>query len=242
VHADVFLRDLAAGTTVRANVGPSNVQDDGGAGICAISSDGRNVAFDSAGDDLVPGDSNGVADVFVRDLFRGTGFTSLCEAGAGGVVACPCGNPPSPAGPPGRGCDNSSSTGGAVLAVTGGAFLSEDTLAFTTTDERPTAASFLLQGTAEIAAGAVYGQGVRCVTGTLRRLYNRSAVGGSITVPDVAAFDPSVSARSAALGFPIQAGESRWYLVAYRDPLVLGGCSPVSTFNATQTGRVTWSP
>jgi hypothetical protein len=29
--------------------------------------------------------------------------------------------------------------------------------------------------------------------------------------------------------------------VYYRDPVVLGGCSAGSTFNATQTGRVTWS-
>jgi hypothetical protein len=40
----------------------------------------------------------------------------------------------------------------------------------------------------------------------------------------------------------IQAGESRWYLVYYRDPIVLGGCPATSTFNATQTGQVTWWP
>ena len=154
-------------------------------------------------------------------------------------MVCPCGNPPLG---PGRGCDNSSSTGGAVLLATGGAFLSEDTLAFTTTGERPTAASFLLQGTAAIDVGTVYGQGVRCMTGALRRLYHRAASGGSITVPDASAFDLPVSEQSAVLGSPIFAGESRWYLVAYRDPVVLGGCPAARTFNATQTGRVTWAP
>jgi Tol biopolymer transport system component len=239
LRADAFLRDLQSGATTRVNLALSNGQDDGGVGACEISADGRNVVFDSSGENLVPGDTNAVADVFVRDLVHGPAFTSACDAGVAGVISCPCGNPPSSTG---RGCDNSSSTGGAVLAASGGAFLSEDTLTFTTSGERPTAASFLLQGTAEIAAGAVYGQGVRCLTGVLRRLYDRAAVGGSVTVPDVAAFDPTVSARSAALGFPIAAGESRWYLVAYRDPFVLGGCPSVSTFNATQTGRVTWSP
>jgi hypothetical protein len=239
LRPDAFLRDLAAGTTSRVNLGPSNQEDDGGVDKCAISSDARNVAFDSAGRDLVPNDTNDVADVFVRDLYRGTGFTRVCDPGVAGVAACPCANPPSGAG---RGCDNSSATGGAILTATGGAFLSEDTLAFTTSGERATAASFLLEGTSSLAGGAVYGQGVRCLTGELHRLYHASAVLGSITVPDVLAGDPPVSIRAAILGRPISAGESRWYLVAYRDPIVLGGCPASRTFNTTPTGYVVWSP
>jgi hypothetical protein len=87
----------------------------------------------------------------------------------------------------------------------------------------------------------VYGQGVRCVGGTLKRLFTQSAAGGSIFVPQWPAGDPPVSARSAAKGNPISAGQSRWYLVFYRDPIVLGGCPSGSTFNATQTGLVVWS-
>jgi Tol biopolymer transport system component len=239
LHPDAFRRDLDAGTTERVNLGPSNLQDDGGVDSCAISGDGRNVAFDSTGDDLVPNDTNATADVFVRDLFRGTGFSIACDAGVAGIVACPCANPPSDAN---RGCDNSSATGGAILAATGGAFLSEDTLAFTTSDERPTAASFLMEGTSDLAGGAPYGQGVRCLTGELHRLYHQTAIAGSITVPDVAAGDPPVSVRAATLGRAIAAGESRWYLVAYRDPIVLGGCPASRTFNTTPTGRVVWAP
>lgn len=37
-----------------------------------MSADGRYVAFYSASDDLVPGDTNGVVDVFVRDRRQGT--------------------------------------------------------------------------------------------------------------------------------------------------------------------------
>ena len=48
--------------------------------------------------------------------------------------------------------------------------------------------------------------------------------------------------RSALKGDLIQAGDSRYYLVFYRDPIVLGGCPASSTFNCTQTGMVTWSP
>src|SRR5262249_33725593 len=124
----------------------------------------------------------------------------------------------------------------------GGAFLSSDSLVFSTLGERSTATSVLLQGTSLAASGIVYGQGVRCVVGTLTRLYIKSAVGGSITAPNIAAGDPSVSERSSAKGDVIQPGQSRWYLVYYRDPIVLGGCPASSTFNATQTGRVDWSP
>jgi len=74
------------------------------------------------------------------------------------------------------------------------------------------------------------------------RLFAKTAVAGSITAPDFGAGDPTVSARSAAKGDVIQPGQSRWYLVYYRDPIVLGGCPASSTFNATQTGQVTWWP
>jgi hypothetical protein len=117
-----------------------------------------------------------------------------------------------------------------------------DSLVFTTSGEKPTATSVLLQGTTLVASGSVYGQGVRCVGGALKRLYTKTASGGSITAPEFGLGDPTVSARSAAKGNPIGAGQSRWYLVFYRDPVVLGACPAASTFNATQTGQVSWSP
>jgi hypothetical protein len=166
-------------------------------------------------------------------------MTSLCGPGIGGVIACPCSNPP---GGPGSGCDNSGATGGAVLAASGDTHLSSDSLVFTTSGEKPTATSILLQGSALDPSGVVYGQGVRCVAGTLHRLFTKHATAGSITVPEFGAGDPSVSARSAALGDVIQPSQSRLYLVFYRDPIVLGGCPASSTFNATQTGRIDWMP
>jgi hypothetical protein len=84
--------------------------------------------------------------------------------------------------------------------------------------------------------------GVRCTSGTFKRLYTKAASGGVVHAPDFAAGDLQVSVRSAALGDPILAGQSRWYFVYYRDPIVLGGCPATSTFNATQTGQVTWTP
>jgi hypothetical protein len=125
------------------------------------------------------------------------------------------------------------------LTASGFAYLTSDTLLFHTSGEKPAATSILMQGNALIASGAVFGQGVRCAGGALKRLYTTNASAGSIAVPQPG--DPSVSVRSAALGDVIQAGESRWYLVYYRDPIVLGGCPANSTFNATQTAQIAWS-
>lgn len=51
-----------------------------------------------------------------------------------------------------------------------------------------------------------------------------------------------MSARSAAKGNVIAAGQIRAYLLFYRDPAVLGGCPAGSTFNATEAWVATWSP
>ncbi|HEV8111915.1 MAG TPA: FG-GAP-like repeat-containing protein [Planctomycetota bacterium] len=166
-----------------------------------------------------------------------TPIQDVCQPGAAGVIACPCSNPPAAAP---RGCDNSAGTGGAILTGAGNPSLASDTLVFTTSDEKPTALSVVLQGNAIAPSGVVYGQGVRCVGGSLKRLYIKAAAGGSITAPQGG--DPSVSARSAALGSVIVPGQHRWVLVYYRDPSVLGMCSPSSTFNATGTLDVSWVP
>ncbi len=162
---------------------------------------------------------------------------SYCSPGVAGVLACPCSNPPAGAG---RGCENSSATGGASINATGTPSLAADTLVFSTTGEKPTATSIVLQGNATDATGVAFGQGVRCVTGGLKRLYVKTASGGSITAP--LGGDPSVSARSAAAGDTIVAAQHRYYMVYYRDPVVLGGCSSTSTFNGTNALNVTWSP
>jgi Tol biopolymer transport system component len=234
---DVFVRDRQSATTTRVSVDSAGVQGNLLSYFPSISTTGRFVAFASSASNLVAGDTNDSIDVFVHDR-TASGFTSVCDPGVSGVIACPCSNSPSGLG---RGCDNSSATGGAILSASGIAYLSMDNLVFSTSGEKPIATSSVLQGDAFVATGLVFGQGVRCVAATLKRLYTKTAVGGSITAPDFGAGDPTVSARSAVLGDTIQAGQVRYYLVYYRDPILLGGCPASSTFNATQTGQVAWS-
>jgi len=69
----VFVRDRQAGTTQRVNVNSAGVPSNSEPGECDISGDGRYVAFVDYGSNLVANDTNGEADVFVRD--RQTGVT-----------------------------------------------------------------------------------------------------------------------------------------------------------------------
>ncbi|MFZ1428317.1 MAG: hypothetical protein WAS21_16270 [Geminicoccaceae bacterium] len=66
--ADIFVRDRKLGTTRRASLGPGNISGNGPSQDPAISADGRFVSFFSYATNLVPGDTNGVRDVFVRTL------------------------------------------------------------------------------------------------------------------------------------------------------------------------------
>jgi Tol biopolymer transport system component len=68
---DVFVRDLVAQTTTLASVSHLGGSDDGMDYTPAISADGRFVAFASIATNLVPDDTNGACDVFLRDLATG---------------------------------------------------------------------------------------------------------------------------------------------------------------------------
>jgi hypothetical protein len=63
----VYVRDRVAQVTRRVSVGPGGQQATGGSFAPAISAHGRFVAFRSYASNLVPGDTNGDQDVFVRD-------------------------------------------------------------------------------------------------------------------------------------------------------------------------------
>ena len=65
---DIFVRDLAAGTTERVSVATDGTQANDYSDQAAISGNGRYVVFQSAATNLVTGDTNGAVDVFLRDL------------------------------------------------------------------------------------------------------------------------------------------------------------------------------
>ena len=72
-----------SGSTTRASTATGGGQGNGASFVPAISADGRYVAFYSDASNLVPGDTNGARDVFVRDMQTGeTTRVSVSSSGA----------------------------------------------------------------------------------------------------------------------------------------------------------------
>ncbi|MCA9390367.1 PD40 domain-containing protein [candidate division WWE3 bacterium] len=65
---DIFLHDRNTGATTRVSVDSSDTESDGHSIYAAISGDGQFVTYSSVATNLVAGDTNGVSDVFLRDL------------------------------------------------------------------------------------------------------------------------------------------------------------------------------
>lgn len=82
-RTDVYVRDLTAGTTTRVSVAPGGAQPNNLSLAPSISASGNAVAFTSWASNLVPDDTNGATDVFVRDLVAGT--TQRVSVGTGGA-------------------------------------------------------------------------------------------------------------------------------------------------------------
>lgn len=80
----VYVRNLRLlPTTTPASLAGDETAANAGSGAPSISADGRYVAFGSGADNLVPGDTNEIGDVFVRDRRQGTtARVSLSATGA----------------------------------------------------------------------------------------------------------------------------------------------------------------
>jgi hypothetical protein len=90
------------------------------------------------------------------------------------------------------------------------------------------------QGTTRTAngAGSVFGDGLRCASGSITRLGAKVNAGGASTWPS--AGDPHVSVKGA-----IASPGVRTYQVWYRNATAF--CTP-STFNLTNGCEITWTP
>lgn len=79
----IFLKDRQSGSVTLVSKGDSGLPD-GGSLYPAISADGRWVTYQSAATNIVPGDTNGVIDVFLYDTVNGT-TTMLSQNVSGGA-------------------------------------------------------------------------------------------------------------------------------------------------------------
>jgi hypothetical protein len=162
---------------------------------------------------------------------------AFCAGDGTLATACPCGN----SGAAGRGCENSQATGGARLDSAGSASLSADTVALQSSGELPTSSTVFLQGSTAVSAGVVFGDGLRCVGGALKRIGIHGAIAGTVSYP--IGGDTSISARSAILGDPILPGQPRYYQAYYRDPNpAFCPDPPGNGWNVSCGQIVTWWP
>ncbi len=79
---DTFVKDLVTGAVERVSVSSSGAQANGASYYPVLSADGRWVAFKSDATNLISGDTNGVADIFLRD--RQTNTTTRVSVASDG--------------------------------------------------------------------------------------------------------------------------------------------------------------
>ncbi|MBN2492086.1 MAG: PD40 domain-containing protein [Planctomycetes bacterium] len=88
-RGDIFLKDLVGGTLSRVSLGNQGQQANASSGYPSLSTAARCVAFETTSANLVPGDTNGVTDIFVRDLGAGqVTRVSVSSQGAEGDDHC----------------------------------------------------------------------------------------------------------------------------------------------------------
>jgi len=139
-------------------------------------------------------------------------------------TACPCGN----IGTAGNGCPSSVNPSGANLTATGSAVVGADTVTLVGTGMPNVATALYFQGTAQTST--LFGDGLRCVGGTVIRLGTKTNAGGASQYP--APGDLTVSVRGA-----VPAGATRNYQCWYRNAAAF--CT-ASTFNLTNGMQIVW--
>ncbi|MGH9001984.1 MAG: hypothetical protein ACRDYV_02535, partial [Acidimicrobiia bacterium] len=86
---DVAVWDLPGRRLIPVSTRTDGVTGNGGSFQPSINSDGGRVAFESMAGDLIPGDGNGLVDVFLRIPGTGAVAPVCCDPGAGGGPAIP---------------------------------------------------------------------------------------------------------------------------------------------------------
>jgi hypothetical protein len=155
--------------------------------------------------------------------FSNTALGAIYCTGATNA-SCPCNN----GGGPQRGCGNSLGIG-AYLRGTGNPSLANDTLTLGVGDVPPAAPTLFFGGSSAI--NAPFGDGVRCVGGSITRLRIKTSPTGTAVYPEQG--DAAISTVD-----PVSAGTTRHYQAMYRN--LAGPCG--GGFNLTNGWKTTWQP
>jgi hypothetical protein len=200
---NIYVHDLSSGATRRASETTSGQPANDMCGETSISADGRFVAFQSFADVLVPADTNGVSDIFVREL--PTPATVYCTAkvtSGGCLPAITATGQPTP-------------VGGFVVRVE---------------QVEPNALGMLLYSTSGAAAAPFQG-GTLCLLPPVQRLTQHDS-GGAAPCTGLLAQDFSAWLASGA-DPALASGQQVWLQGWFRDPGAAGGSGLSDALTAT---------
>ncbi|MFT7671488.1 MAG: Tol biopolymer transport system component [Planctomycetota bacterium] len=223
--SSVYLRDRSLGTVERWGEDSAGGVGFSGSEDACLDSSGYRMAFASLAP-LVAADANGLIDIYVTGC--GPAGTSYC---GGPALACPCSN----AGSAGRGCENSSTTGGALCQAFGTPSVSADDLYLVSYGTGASVPVLYFQGESLLGGGTgvPFGDGVRCVGTNIKRLGVKIAVGGYAEFGTGS--DTPISIQG-AIGI---LGGTHYYQAWYRDTAAY--CTS-SVFNVSNAIEIVWLP
>ncbi len=170
---------------------------------------------------------------FLHGIYSGTAWDDFCTSGYfcvgddTGATPCPCGNPSGNGG----GCANG--TGQGIFLTCNGVSpsVASDDLVFWGYSQIPNQPGLYFQGDNAVngGAGVGFGDGLRCVGGSIVRL--------EIVFSDAAGFSTTSPGIGASGG--VSAGDVKRYQLWARDP----GSSPCGgQFNLSNGVEITWNP
>ena len=81
---DIYVKDMQTGVVTRASLSSTGIEPNNESAVLSISGDGRYVVFDSDADNLVPNDTNGRGDIFIRDMQTNTTVGVSVSGNSGG--------------------------------------------------------------------------------------------------------------------------------------------------------------
>ncbi len=180
---------------------------------------------------------DGASDAGAAYVFEiGPPGVGYCFGDPGSGTPCPCFND-NDGSVPGSGCANGVFASGALLTGSGVASVSADTLVLSATGLDPNNSGLYFQADNDLSPGTVWGDGLRCAGGQLKRLGVRfsDASGAS----DTSAWATPISVKAGN----VNAGDTKRYQLWYRDTSGGQPCGVgVNDFNASNGYEIVWLP
>ena len=152
--------------------------------------------------------------------------------GDGSGAACPCANE-NDGSVPGAGCANGQYASGAVLSAMGVPSLSGDTLTLMGQYTEHNQFGLFFQAENNLGLGTVWGDGLRCAGGDLKRL--GTVMSDSMGASDTTGYGYTISSKAGN----INAGDTKHYQLWYRNP---NGSPCANDFNTSNGLSIVWLP